>query len=314
MLPRDDTAETLTRRRALRLGLAGLVAVGGGGALAVDLVARGTLPGKSLLDRLDGACDVAAPHLTYGPPGPQYSGSFRSRARGRAVGYTIAYPPGARVGARLPLIVALHGFGGDHAHALAGGESPARALAARIEGVQPSAPVALATVDGGGGYWHRHPGDDPLRMLVDEFIPLCRRAGLGRPPLRIGVLGISMGGYGALLLAEQPRTPVAAVAAISPAIWTSYGQAHAANAGAFSSAEDFRANDVIGRAGALRGVAVRLAAGTDDPFHPGVQALVRVLAVDATVRLSSGCHTGAFFAAQQAPSLAFLAARLAPRA
>ena len=303
--PTDDNR--VTRRRALRLGLGGLVALGAGGAVGVDLVERGTLPGRGLLDRLDGACDVAGPRVTHAPPGPQYSGTFHSAARGRSVGYTIGYPPGARAGAHLPLIVALHGFGGDHAHALAGGEGPAQALAGRVDGVRPAAPVALATVDGGGGYWHRHPGDDPLRMLVDEFLPLCRRHGLGPPT---GVLGISMGGYGALLLAEQARTPIAAVAAISPAIWTGYAQAHAANAGAFTSAADFQANDVVAGATALRGVGVRIAAGRDDPFYPGVQALVRVLPAGATVELSGGCHTGAFFAAQQPPSLAFLAARL----
>jgi S-formylglutathione hydrolase FrmB len=35
-------------------------------------------------------------------------------------------------------------------------------------------------------------------------------------------MGISMGGYGALAIAERYPRQVSAVAAISPAIWTSY--------------------------------------------------------------------------------------------
>jgi hypothetical protein len=36
------------------------------------------------------------------------------------------------------------------------------------------AAVAVAvTVDGGGGYWNPHPGDNPQAMLTDELIPMC---------------------------------------------------------------------------------------------------------------------------------------------
>ena len=41
-----------------------------------------------------------------------------------------------------------------------------------------------------------------------------------------------MGGYGALLLAEKYPGLISAVAAIGPAVWTSYGQARAVNPGA----------------------------------------------------------------------------------
>ena len=82
-------------------------------------------------------------------------------------------------------------------------------------------------------------------------------------------MGISMGGYGALLLAEKYPDLISAVAAISPAIWTSYAQARAANAGAYASAADFAADDVVTHAAALARVPVRVAAGLADPFHPG---------------------------------------------
>jgi enterochelin esterase-like enzyme len=290
------------------MGLGGLATVVGGGALAFELVDQGVLPGKTLLDTIDGACDAPMPAVTYGDPGPQRSGSFHSRARGRVVGYTISYPAGHGPGSRLPLILALHANHGDHTHAFSGG-TPAHALAMRVGGTS-LRPAAIAAADGGNGYWHRHGRDDPMRMLIEEFVPLCRAAGLGRRPHSIGATGISMGGYGALLLAERHPEAITAVSAISPAVWTGYAQARGANAYAFTSARDFATHDVITGAARLRRVAVRVAAGTGDPFYPGVRALARALPTGATTHFSSGCHTSPFFDSQEPPSLAFLTAHL----
>lgn len=82
------------------------------GVSGVELISHRVLPGKALLDNIDGACSVPAPPLQYLPLGPSYSGAFYSHARRRNVGYTIAYPPGHRPGGALPLVVMLHGFGG----------------------------------------------------------------------------------------------------------------------------------------------------------------------------------------------------------
>jgi S-formylglutathione hydrolase FrmB len=147
-------------------------------------------------------------------------------------------------------------------------------------------------------------------MVVDELIPRCQRAGLGTGARRIGVLGISMGGYGAIVLAEKYPHLVGAAAAISPAIWTSYAAASAANPGAYASAADFAADDAVTHAAALAGVPVRVASGSDDPFYPGVQVLARALPKTAEVYFGRGCHTGPFFNAQEPPSLAFLARHL----
>jgi pimeloyl-ACP methyl ester carboxylesterase len=298
-----------SRRRVLAAGLGGAAAVLAAGAAGAELVSRGVLPGKGLLDRFDGACSVPGPPLAFSPPGPSLSGTFRSRARNRTVGYTIAYPPARRPGDELPLVVMLHGYGADHTSALAG-MTPAQALALRVDG-RPLAPMAMVTVDGGGGYWNPHPGDDPMAMVTGELIPLCQRAGLGRAPQQIATMGISMGGYGALLLAEKYPHLIAAVAAISPAIWTSYAQARSANAGAYASAADFAASDAVTHAASLAGIPVRVASGYDDPFYPGVQALARVLPAAAVTDFARGCHTGPFFTGQEPPSLAFLARHLA---
>ena len=284
------------------------------GATGFEFVDHGVLPGKSELDQLDGACDVPAPDFApYATPGPQYSGTFYSAARRTTVGYTIGYPPGHGPGDRLPLVIALHAFGGNHASALSG-LTPSQALALKPGGV-PLPPMALVTVDGGDGYWNPHPGDNPQAMLTDELIPMCQRKGLGTGTdgaKTIGVMGISMGGYGAILLAEMYPHLIAAVAAISPAIWTGYAQAQGANAGAYASAADFAQDDAVTHAAALEGIPVRVASGFDDPFYPGVQALARALprnpgGTPAELAFGNGCHTAPFFSAQEPPSLEFLA-------
>lgn len=299
---------TWSRRQVLRAGLGGVGVLAAGGAAGVELIAHGVLPGKSLLDRLDGACSVPVPPLRFSALGPTTSGQFFSRARNRTVGYTIAYPPSYRRGEELPLVVLLHAFGGAHTGGLAG-MTAAQALALQIND-RPLAALAIAVADGGNGYWHAHPGDDPMRMITDELIPRCRALGLGHAPQRIGTLGISMGGYGALLIAEKHPHLISAVAAISPAIWTTYQQARAVDKGAYTSAEDFAANDAVTHAGALKGIPTRVASGKDDPFFPGVQTLAKALPADAVVDLSNGCHTSPFFIEQEPRSLEFLARHL----
>lgn len=297
-----------SRRKVLALGSGGLVAVIAAGLVGTELVVHGVLPGQQELDQLDGACTVSAPPLRFSTLGESISNRFYSRRRRRFVGYTVAWPPGRRRGDALPLIVMLHGEGGNHANALAG-MSPAQAVALQAGG-RPLPPVALITVDGGRDYWNPHPGDDPLAMIVDEVIPLCRSMNLGRSPNRIGTMGISMGGYGALLVAEKYPELIGAVAAISPAVWTSFSQARAVNPVAYASSTDFAADDVVTHASTLAGTPVRVASGLHDPFHPGVVALGQALPKDAIVEISAGCHTGEFFVSQEPPSLEFLARHL----
>jgi S-formylglutathione hydrolase FrmB len=187
--------------------------------------------------------------------------------------------------------------------------TPAQSLALQVDG-HPLPPVAMVTVDGGGGYWNPHPDDDPMGMVVNELIPMCQQHGLGSGAQKIGTMGISMGGYGAILLAEKYPNLFSAVAAISPAVWTTYDEAKDANVGAYASLAAFTADDVVTHVGALEGKPVRIASGSDDPFHPGVVALAAVVPSSTTVVFASGCHTDPFFISQEPPSLQFLGQHL----
>jgi S-formylglutathione hydrolase FrmB len=124
-------------------------------------------------------------------------------------------------------------------------------------------------------------------------------------------MGISMGGYGALLLAEKNPRLIDAVAAISPAVFTSYSNAVRVNRASYASAADFSSDDVITNAGSLSGVAVRVASGVSDPFHPGVASLANALPKSATVDFAGGCHDDQFFLEQEPPSLKFLSENFA---
>ena len=216
----------LNRRRFLLLGLGRHTAlVVGAGAAGFELVSHGVLPGQQTLDQLDGACDVATAALAFSPAGPSHTGTFYSHARNTTVGYTMAYPPRPR-----PRVSSTSGRdaarlrGEPHTRPERDDASPGCRSPGRWAS---SAPMAMVTVDGGNGYWNPHPGDDPMAMVVDKFIPMCQRRGLHDPQQDPHQPGISMGGYGALLMAEKYPDLIAAVAAISPAIWTSYPQARA---------------------------------------------------------------------------------------
>jgi pimeloyl-ACP methyl ester carboxylesterase len=303
----DTSPPRWSRRRILATVFGGGAAVLAGGALGLELVSHGVLPGQQELDRVDGACSVAGPAFRFSGSGSSKSGTFSSRARRRQVGYTVAWPPGHKPGSALPLVVMLHGEGGNHSDALSG-LRPDQAVSLEVRG-QPLPPMGLVTADGGSGYWNPHPDDDPMAMVIEELIPMCQALGLGRGHRNIATMGISMGGYGALLLAEKYPELIGAVAAISPAIWTSYTEAQAVNSGAYASAAAFNANDVVTHADALGDTPVRVASGFDDPFHPGVVALSHVLPSSA-FEFSQGCHTGDFFTAEEPPSLQFLGQHL----
>jgi S-formylglutathione hydrolase FrmB len=279
-------------RRAVLLSFGGVVAVAGLAAGGGALVEAAVLPGKSKLDHTLGRCDAQPPPAALqGSPQPPVYGTFRSTARRREVGYAISYPPGHADGAALPVCLALHGYTADARSALDAGGYPQFIAGAVRDG---AAPFALAAVDGGNGYWHPHADDDPLGMLVDEFLPLLAARGLRTD--RVAVAGWSMGGYGALLCALTYRDRFRLAVASSPAIFHSYADARHVNPGAFDSAQEWARYDVTARAGQFAGLPVRIAIGAADPFAPAVRTLRDRLPDRGVVQIATGCHDHSFWA------------------
>jgi dienelactone hydrolase len=285
------------RRRAF-LG----AAVGVAGLGAAGLVAERPAVRQWFADLADP--DPAAPAPSRSP-GPSRSGSFSSRACDRDVGWQLSYPPGARVGDRLPVALVLHGRGGNAGSATTELHLDGYLADAVSEGTRP---FVLAAVDGGDhSYWHRRrSGEDPQAMLTAEFVPLL--TGMGLATARIGLFGWSMGGYGALLLAETVGAArIAAVAAASPALWQ---RAADTSSGSFDGPADFAAHDVFPRRDRLAGVPVRIACGTADPFYPAVRAFVPSVPVLAATDFSAGGHTDNFWRRSAPAQLRFLGAAL----
>jgi S-formylglutathione hydrolase FrmB len=300
--PDDSQARGGTERRVTRRSLLGAAAVSIG-ALTAACAANERAPHRILAPPTTST--TATPSTTVRPgPGPLVSGRFTSRYRHTSVGWAISYPPQHRPGDRLDTALVLHGYDADHTDAFVALHLQ-DAQAQAIDGT-PLPPIALASVDGGNGYWHpRADGDDPQGMLVHEFLPLLGAKGLRVDD--IGLLGWSMGGYGALLLAETYPQLIRRVAAESPAIWPSYQAAYAANPSAFDSAQDWETHDVIGRMSQLGEIPVRIDEGTSDPFLWGSQRLAQLLPA-GSVHFEPGAHDAAFWAARGQAQLQFLTA------
>lgn len=292
-------------RRGLLTGAVGAAVVTVAGGTGYELVQHGTLPGKYQLDKILGACgsDPGVPAITAGPVGTT---RFYSQRRKRTVQVIVMRPPGEH--GALPAAIALHGAGGDAQSSVSMGYP--QYLAAAVAAGAP--PFAVVAVDGGAStYWHRHAsGDDPPGMITAEVLPRLRA--LGYRVGTIGIIGWSMGGYGALLLASQlGPARVAAVAAASPAIFASYTAAIAANSASFDSRADFAANDVRSpaRLAVLRRLPVRIDCGTDDPFTQQGTLLRRGL-TNPPGAVTSGCHDQAFWRRNLPAELGFLAEHL----
>ena len=240
----------------------------------------------------------------YNYSGTLRTGTFTSAARhGVATSWTVNWPSGHSGAALRPLIV-LHGRGGDHTSAYTDLRLDRTLASITSSG---AAPFALATVDGGDhSYWHPRADGDPAAMVLDEFLPLL--AGLGLDTSRVGFLGWSMGGYGALYLASvlgASRTAVAV--AESPAIWrlpTQYA------AGAFDSAADFTAHQLWGRQRILDAIALRIDCGASDGFAPITRELRASLRPTPTGGIEPGGHDDAYWRSQASGQLTFVSQHL----
>lgn len=294
----------LTRRTLLIGGLAtaGVVSAGVG-------VHQGGLPGRPAAQRLLGLNgeDGVVPDVE---PGPVELGSFVSQARlGARTGWTLTLPPGTA--AALPLVVGLHGLRADHAELMGPAFGLPQFVAAAVADGVP--PFAIASVDGGDTYWHERPsGEDAGAMVVDELLPLLAERGVQTD--RIGLLGWSMGGYGVLHLAGRLGAErVAAVCAVSPALWSDPDDAQPAG---FEDADEYREFSVFDRQDDLGAIPVRVDCGTGDPFYRDVEDYVAGFPTRSgvTSTFEPGGHDHGYWRRMLPAQLSFLGAGVSSRA
>lgn len=159
------------------------------------------------------------------------------------------------------------------------------------------APVVVLLNGGPHSYYHDRSDGAWGSMILREAIPDAEQRFGTRGKVEIG--GISMGGYGALHLAEVSPSTFCAVGVRSPAIWRTGGETAP---GAFDNADDFARNDVIAQSARLT-MPVWIDYGDHDPFVPGDEALTPKL--HAQVHVWPGAHNQKYWGAHVEQYLRF---------
>jgi pimeloyl-ACP methyl ester carboxylesterase len=241
------------------------------------MVEAGILPGRYRLAPYLGKCGDM-PRLPRVQPGSvQEVGSPPARI-------VIGLPPGTTK-RRLPVVVMLHGSAGD-------ARTPFDVygiqyyLADAVRKGTP--PFAVASIDN----WF-DPDGMPSSALTRDLLPVLAKRGLETG--RIGVLGWSMGGRGALwYTAGLGIDHVSVVAVASPALSQS---------------------DTVALPTKLRGIPASLTCGRDDAFSDPTAKLLTRLRRDGqapvTGGIFAGCHDTAFRRRMLPRQLTFLGEHLA---
>lgn len=266
----------VSRRGALFGGVAALAGMGG----VLGLVEEDVLPGRYRLAPYLGKCGDM-PDFPKVRPGPVEQVTFASKGRpARAV---IGIPPGNT--GRLPVVVMLHGSAGDARTPFDVYGMHYYLADAVNKGTRPFAVVGIDNWSDSSGM--------PAPMIKEDLLPFLGRQGLSVD--RIGVLGWSIGGRGALWFAADAGPGlVRVVAAASPAL---------------------SQTDLAPLAGKLTGVAASLTCGRDDAFNVPTRDLLtrlrRARGADVTGGISAGCHDSTFRRRMLPRQLPFLGRHLA---
>jgi S-formylglutathione hydrolase FrmB len=227
----------------------------------------------------------AVPVLPAAPAGDERVERRTSAARGRSVDFYTAVPAGHGDGRGLPICLVLHGATKTVRDFPALGFGRFLTDAAN----RGAAPFVLAGAAGDRLAWQPTGSDDPQRMVHEEVPRWCAERGFDTT--RLAVWGWSMGGYGALLLAQTFPGLTRCVAAFSPAV--APGDA------------------VFTHVQRLRDTPIGLWCGRDDGLYRNVRALERALPRPAVAGgYTAGAHNFAYWSTIIPDAFDFVAAAL----
>jgi S-formylglutathione hydrolase FrmB len=214
---------------------------------------------------------------------------------------TLITPAGG--GAGRPLLVFLHGRGGDQDSELS---AQMFAALAKLGSAAPD----LAFPDGGDhSYWHDRTGGRWGTYVLREVIPIALRT-LHADTHRLAIGGVSMGGFGAYDLARLAPGRFCAVGGHAAALWTAAGDSAP---GAFDDAADFARHNIIAWVAVhprpFGTTALWLDGGNADPFHAADETFARELGI--RMHVWPGGHAFSYWNAHWADYLGFYARSLA---
>jgi S-formylglutathione hydrolase FrmB len=231
-----------------------------------------------------------------------------SRAVGEKLDTEVLVPADTSSDRPRPLLVFLHGRGGDD-------DELNTEMFDAISEQGRRAPIVAFPSGGDASYWHNRADGDWETYVVDEVIRGVVRQ-FHADPHRVAIGGISMGGFGALDIARLHPGRFCAVGAHSPAIWHSGSETAP---GAFDDAADFDRNDVLAVArdapGPYLGIPVWVDAGDQDPFrHTGLDEFAEALrsnGAQISFHIWPGTHGGEYWRSHYADYIRFYARALA---
>jgi S-formylglutathione hydrolase FrmB len=235
--------------------------------------------------------------------------TIKSKAVGRSLPVSVVLPPDAGNAGRSPMLVFLHGRGGNE------DSEQVDQFFSALAKLGGRAPIVAFPYGGDHSYWHNRADGNWANYVVDEMIPQVAQRYDGNPN-RVAVGGISMGGFGAFDLALHFPGRFCAVGGHGPALWQTGAETAP---GAFDDAEDFDRNNVIGAASSnpapFTSQPVWIDAGAQDPFQPGDQAFadeLRAGGADVTIKLDRpGGHDSDYWNSHWTEYLRFYATALA---
>lgn len=273
--------------------------------------AGGGLSRRSLLQAVGlaplAAALPAASRAAAATPGavPTYTtsgGTIDSAYTGLKHNWTLTYPTG-HDGEPLPVALALHSSNGDATEMFVLG-MPDRLDALITAGKIP--PFALASIDSMNGFYEKKGGRDYARVVSVEFLKVLHDRNLDTS--RLGIIGWSMGGWGAFRLAQHElHDRVRVISAISTPCYSSWKTWPSYERGDMTKAQ-FTANNFYPHPKLLAKPRIFLFCGTSDGFYKGNKAFAKVLDRAKGVRkpkthFSAGGHTHHYWKSVLDPAL-----------